>query len=333
MKSQYVRELATGQRVATVLSVAARELRTGRDGTPYIRYILTDKTGRMAAVLFEPDSEAMAIPVGAVAAVSGVVTEYRGKRRIRLDAISPGEAETSDLVAAGRADRAEVRSELRRLVETVTSAELRRVLLAVFGDTTFLDRFLACPGAQAHHHAYVGGLAEHTVAVARVCELLSELYPQADADLLMTAALLHDVGKVDELEVDGGIHCTTKGRLLGHVVLGEQRVRLALSRRALSVSEQTLTLLSHAMLSHHGELEWGAPKRPSTLEALLLHHADNMDAKAAGFMDLTAHAAAVNESWTDAQNLFRRPLHAPLAAEDEDADPDRAESLAGSLGA
>ena len=332
MKSQFVRELTAGQRVATVLSITARELRTGRDGTPYLRYILADKTGRIPAVLFEPDTTAMAIPVGAVIAVSGTVTNYRGKRRIRIDTATPGEAETSDLIASGLVDMAEVRGELRRLVDSVTSAELRRVLRAVFGDTPFLGRFMSSPGAQSHHHAYVGGLAEHTVAVARVCELLTEIYPHVDRDLLLTAALLHDIGKVDELEFDNSIRYTTEGRLVGHVVMGDRRMREAVHARNARVSSRTLTMLSHAMLSHHGELEWGAPKRPSTLEALLLHHADNMDAKASGFVDLTAHAAAVSEQWTDAHNLFRRPLHAPMAAEDEPCDRVDDESCAGLVG-
>jgi 3'-5' exoribonuclease len=333
MKTQYVRELAAGERVATVLSITARELRTGRDGTPYLRYILADKTGRIPGVLFEPDTEAMAIPVGAVVAVAGIATTYRGKRRVRIDSITPGEAESTDLIASGPVDLAEVRTELRRLVDSVATAELRRVLRAVFGDRPFLARFMASPGAHSHHHAYVGGLAEHTVAVARICELLADLYPHVDRDLLITSALLHDVGKVDELECGSSIGYTTEGRLVGHVVLGERRMQAAVAEHGVRVAGRTLTLLSHAMLSHHGELEWGAPKRPSTLEALLLHHADNMDAKATGFADLTAHAAAVSEQWTDAHNLFRRPLHAPMAVEDEPRVCTEDDSLVGAMGA
>jgi len=330
---QYVRELAAGQRVATVLSIIAKELRTARDGTPYLRYILADRTGRIPAVLFEPDSDALAIPAGAVVAACGVVTTYRGKKRMRLDSVSPGEADAGDLIATSPTDIAEARSSLRRLVESITTAELRRVLRAVFGDKEFLARFLASPGASEHHHAYVGGLAEHTVSVARVCEALTDLYPQVDRDLLITAALLHDIGKVDELEFDNTIGQTMEGRLVGHVVLGERRLRMSLDRKDVRVSTRTLALLSHAVLSHHGELEWGAPKRPSTLEALLLHHADNLDAKTAGFIGLTAHAASASEEWTDAHNLFRRPLHAPMAAEDERERHAEDEAAAHLLGA
>jgi 3'-5' exoribonuclease len=329
MKTQYIGELALGQRVATVVSVAAKELRTGRDGTPYLRLIVSDKSGRMPAVLFQPDSDAMGVPVGAVVAITGTVTTYRGKQRIRIRTLAPGEAETEDLIGAGTADSGEVRASLRTIMESITSAELRRVLKAVFGDSEFLERFLESPGAFTHHHAHLGGLAEHTVAVARICQVLADMYPHVDRDLLVAAALLHDIGKVDELEVGSGIGYTDEGRLVGHVVLGERRLRSAVESARARVSPRTVMLLSHALLAHHGELEWGAPKRPSTLEALLLHHADNLDAKAAGFTDLAAHAAATGEQWTDAHNLFRRPLHSPLPAEDErlrDADDAHARS-------
>jgi 3'-5' exoribonuclease len=133
----------------------------------------------------------------------------------------------------------------------------------------------------------------------------------------VTAALLHDIGKCEELTFDTGIEYTDEGRLVGHVVLGMRRLRESLTRTRARVAPERLMLLEHAMLSHHGELEWGSPKRPSTLEALLLHHADNLDAKAAGFAELLSGAARVDEAWTDAANLFRRPLWAPRAAEDD----------------
>jgi 3'-5' exoribonuclease len=191
----------------------------------------------------------------------------------------------------------------------------RGLLRAVFGDKEFFARFSECPGSQSYHHAHLSGLLEHTVSVARLARVLAGMYAQVDKDLLVTAALLHDLGKVEELGFDTGVEYTDEGRLLGHVVLGMQRVRSTAERVGLS-REQTLGL-EHAILSHHGELEWGSPKRPSTIEALLLHHADNLDAKATGFSSALAGASRAEEAWTDATNLFRRPLYAPRAAEDD----------------
>ncbi len=191
------------------------------------------------------------------------------------------------------------------------------MIRGVFGDPEFFERFVRCPGSQSYHHAHTSGLIEHTVAVAGMCRSLAERYPQVDGDLLLCAALLHDIGKCDELTFDTAIEYTDEGRLLGHVVLGVQRVQSAIARARLKIAGSRLMRLEHAMLSHHGELEWGSPKRPSTLEALLLHHVDNLDAKAAGFVAILGGAARADESWTDSGNLFRRPLYAPRPAEDD----------------
>jgi len=174
---------------------------------------------------------------------------------------------------------------------------------------------ICCPGSQSYHHAYLGGLMEHTIAVAANCARIAGTYPDVNRDLLVTAALIHDLGKIDELSCETSIEYTDEGRLLGHVMLG---VRLVHERLALSSAAPDLRRrLEHAILSHHGELEWGSPKRPSTIEALLLHHVDNLDAKAAGFSQAVAGATLAEEAWTDAGNLFRRPLYAPRPMEDD----------------
>ncbi|MRR12664.1 HD domain-containing protein, partial [bacterium] len=190
-------------------------------------------------------------------------------------------------------------------------------LRAIFGDAEFMRSFKSCPAAQSYHHAYLGGLLEHTVSVASLCRHLAGLYPHADHDVLLTAALLHDIGKVDELEYITDIRYTDEGRMIGHLLLGERRVRRAVDALGEKGAPDLAMRLSHVLLSHHGELEWGSPKRPCMLEALILHHADNLDAKTAGFIAAAAPAGLVEESWTDSGNLFRRPLWSPRAAEDE----------------
>lgn len=318
MKRQYVRELSEGARVDSHFALCAKEMRSTQRGEAFLALEIGDRSGRMPAVLFRPACGAVAIPTGSVVRVVGTVTTYRGTKRVAVDTMGPVDSyDPSDLIESSTRDSDEVLAGFRSIAASVTSAPLRRVLKAVFGDTDFFKRFAECPGARAHHHAYLGGLIEHTLAVATVCRSLEALYDRVDGDLLVTAALLHDIGKVDELSYGTAVGYTDEGRLIGHVVLGERRMREAVSRSAARVPERVLTRLSHALLAHHGELEWGSPRRPSTIEALLLHHADNLDAKADGFLSLTGGATLVEERWTDAENLFRRPLWAPAAAAEQ----------------
>jgi 3'-5' exoribonuclease len=318
MKRNYVNELAEGSKVDSPFALRSKEMRAARTGEAYLSLELADRTGQISAVCFRPSHDASSVPVGSVVQVRGTVTTFRGVKRVSVDALGPARHyDPEDLLATVARPREELLAELRSVVGGVGDPELRRVLRAVFGDKAFLERFSACPGSQSYHHAYLGGLLEHTVAVAGLCRTLAGQYPQADGDLLVCAALLHDIGKCEELTFDTAIEYTDEGRLVGHVVLGMRMLRDALGRARVRIASERLMMLEHAILSHHGELEWGSPKRPSTLEALLLHHADNLDAKAAGFSALLSGASRVDESWTDAGNLFRRPLWAPKAAEDD----------------
>ncbi len=318
MKACYVNELAEGAKVDAVFALRAKEIRATRASEAYLALELADRTGQIPAVYFQPSPEGSSVPVGVVVRVRGTVTSFRGAKRISVDSLKAASSwDAEDLLAAGARSTEELLVEFKALVRSVSDPDLRSLLGAVFGDRSFFERFTACPGAQSFHHAHLGGLLEHTVAVASLCRSLGEQYPHVDQDLLVAAALLHDVGKVDELSFDVSIGYTNEGRLLGHVILGMNRLHDAASRARVKISGDRLARLEHAVVSHHGELEWGSPKRPSTFEALLLHHADNLDAKAAGFSALLSGATRADESWTDAGNLFRRPLYAPRPAEDD----------------
>lgn len=318
MKRHYVNELAEGSKIDSPFALRSKEMRAARNGEAYLSLELADRTGRLPAVCFRPSREAASVPVGCVVHVRGTVTTFRGVKRVSVDSLEAAlHWDAEDMIATGARTRDELTSEFKALVAGVHDAELRRVLRAVFGDREFFQRFSACPGSQSYHHAYLGGLLEHTISVAGLCRTLAEQYAGVDGDLLVTAALVHDIGKCEELSFGTAIEFTDEGRLVGHVVLGLRMLREALRSAKARMARDKLMLLEHAILSHHGELEWGSPKRPSTLEALLLHHADNLDAKAAGFSALLSGASRVDEGWTDAGNLFRRPLWAPRAAEDD----------------
>ncbi|MGB4442612.1 MAG: HD domain-containing protein [Coriobacteriia bacterium] len=318
MGRQYIAALAEGERVDAVFALKGKQIRATRTGDPYLLLEFSDRTGRIGGIMFRPRGSAVETPVGAVVAVRGTATAYRGILRITAEEIRPvRQYDATDLLPSGTRDPEELVGELRALVKGVGDPALSGVVRRVFSEAGFMKRFRMCPASQSYHHAYIGGLLEHTVGVATLCRALCDLYPHLDGDLLLAGALLHDIGKVDELVYTTGIDYTDDGRMIGHVVLGERRVRAAVDALGDAVPHETATRLAHVLLAHHGELEWGSPKRPCTLEALMLHHADNLDAKTAGFIEAAASAARVDEAWTDAGNLFRRPLWAPRAAEDD----------------
>jgi 3'-5' exoribonuclease len=315
MKEQYVRDLGEGVRVDSLFALRSRDIRSARTGDPYLSLEVSDCSGAIPAVMFRPSSVEEALPIGSVVRVRGTVTTYRGVRRVSIDALRPVEVfDPRDLLPAGLRDREEMLVELRALVKRVRDPRLRAVVRAVFGAPGFIDRFAACPAGSGRHHAYVGGLLEHTLAVAALCETLAAAYPQSDHDLLLAAALLHDVGKTEELSFDSAFDYTDAGRLVGHVVLGERIVSRAMDGLSRPLPHDLALRLVHALLAHHGEREWGAACRPCSLEALLLHHADNLDAQAAAFLDAVSGAAVLEQRWSDRTSGFGRALLVPAAA-------------------
>jgi len=315
MKDQYVRDMCEGARVDGVFALESRDLRSARTGEPYLSLELADASGRIPGVMFRPSGQEESLPVGSVVRACGVVTTFRGVRRVTVQSLAPeADFDPRDFLASGPRDRDEMLAELRALVGRIRDTRLRGVVRAVFGAPGFIERFAACPGGKSRHHAYVGGLLEHTLSVATLCTALAAAYPQADVDLLLAAALLHDVGKTEELAFDTAFDYTDAGRLVGHVVLGERMVSRAVEGMARPVPAETALRLSHALLSHHGEQEWGAPRRPCTLEALLLHHADNTDAQAAAFLTAVSGAAVLQQEWSGCANDFGRALVVPSDA-------------------
>jgi len=316
VKDQYVAQLVEGCRVDDLYAVRSRDLRAARTGDAYLALEFADRTGTIGGVMFRPGSEDWALPIGSVARVRGTVTSYRGVRRVSVESLTPAAAYCrEDMMASGTREPGELIAALESLIRGVRQPGFAAVLDSVFGDDRFMERFSTCPGASAVHHAYVGGLLEHTVSVASMCRVLAPRYDGLDGDLLVTAALLHDIGKVDELRWDTTVELTDAGRLLGHAVLGERAVSRAIEAAGSALESAAGLRLLHAVLSHHGEGAWGAPVRPSTIEGVVLHQLDSLDAQAAGFMTAVAGAAVLEEPWSDAGNQFGRALYVPAPSE------------------
>lgn len=312
-------DLQVGMRLRETYLAAAKDLRTAKNGKAYLKLRLGDRDGMVDCMVWD-DAETIAAGFdgGDVVIVEGRVTEYQGRPQVEAVSViraAAGEFDARDFLPHTYRDIDELKGFLAFHVESVVDPDYRRLLDLLFGESEFLDRFAQAPAAKQFHHAYLGGLLEHTVSVAGLCDHVAQQYGRINRDLLITAALLHDVGKVEELTYTSTIDYSDAGRFLGHVVLGLNIVTEH-TRRLRGFPEDKLQHLLHCIASHHGELEWGSPKRPKTIEALIIHHVDNLDAKTKGFLEIVEGSR--DAEWTDLRNLFRRPLHVPRASHQED---------------
>lgn len=311
MKGQYVRSMAVGSRVDSLFALSSRDIRSARTGDPYLSLEIADCSGRIPAVMFRPSADLEALPVGSIVRVRGAATTYRGVRRVVVDAMGPApDHDPCDFLPAGTRDRDEMLAELRATIGGLRDGRLRAVVRAVFGAKGFAERFAACPATTGEHHAYVGGLLEHTLAVATACLGLRLAYPQVDGDLLLAAALLHDVGVTEAISASTSFGETEEGRLIGHAVLGERIVSRAMDEVARTLPSERATRLLHAVLVHD-DRPGASSGPPCTLEALLLRQADALDAQASAFLGAVAGAAVLEQSWSDRDNMFGRALAVP----------------------
>ncbi len=281
---------------------------------PYLSLKLVDRTGSVDARMWgrlpeELLGEGMPDPV--YVDVEGQAHEYRGTLQVKLDRLRllrPEDVSEEDYLPATEMDRRSLAAELERAGRELENEHLRELFGLMVADEDFWTAFCEAPAAKAMHHARVGGLLEHSVSCLKIARTLAELYP-VDRDLLFFGAIFHDLGKVRELSWDRGAFAyTTEGRLLGHVVLGERLVASYVA--ALPGFPKELALrLSHLLVSHQGETEYGSPERPKTLEALLVHLVDNLDARAAMYLEATTNVSP--GGWSHHENPLRRALYVP----------------------
>jgi len=250
-----------------------------------------DSSGEMMLKFWGPDDEDAvkklyeSISADDVIQVRGQVTEYHDVKEIAVNelsgirVLSPVEYVKSEFVRESEREIEGMYEELSRHVNSVQNPHLAKVLAAFFSDKDFVKAFKHSPAALYKHHAWIGGLLEHTLAVIKVCESALAIYPDVDRDLTITGAILHDIGKTREFSVTTSIKPTLESRLVGHVVMGVEMLHQKTAD--LDIPEEVKVKLKHIVSSHHGQLEWGSPKTPAFPEALLVHHADYLDASIA----------------------------------------------------
>ena len=277
----------------------------------FLTLILSDRSGQLLARVWEGGEElAHKLESGQAVKVQGEVETYLERVQVRILRIRPATAEEydhRDMLPSSRRGPQEMLAELTKFLDSLQNSRLRALVMTFYGDPQFIETLSQAPAAKRIHHAYLGGLLEHLLELLALSETVCELYPQLDTDLLLTGILLHDIGKVRSFAWENDIDYTTEGRLLGHVTLTDEMVCGAIETIPGFPPELALQV-RHMLLAHHGRYEWGAPRRPKTLEAIALHHLDNLVAQLNRFQSILEGRMA-GEAWSDYDRLLGRYLY------------------------
>lgn len=328
------RSLSDGAGVRACFVVVELQVARTRNDQPYLRLTLSDRFGPVEARVWNRAEELLpTLHPGCYVGVQGRIEFFNGQLQLCVDGLQPIRVEPDDLalfLPRSARPQAAMEHDLERVLETIADPALQSLLQACIGpDGAAGPGFRIAPAAKHNHHAYLGGLLEHTLSVAGLCDRLAVHYgPGIDRDLLLTAALLHDVGKVREIGTGAGFAYTDEGKLLGHILLGLEIVTAA-ARRVPALDPGRLLLLQHLIAAHQGRYEWQSPREPATLEALILHYADDLDAKLQQVRELIASG---DGAWTAYDRSFRREFlrPAPVAAPPAPGAPDAEEPSADS---
>ena len=280
---KYINEFREGDHISGIYLCKQKTSAITRNGKPYDNVLIQDKTGILDAKVWDPNSSGiMDFDAMDYINLQGEVISFSGNLQLNIRRVRVAEEGTyaaNDYFPVTRYDQTQMLRDLQEMITTVENAYLRGILESFFvRDTAFIQAFKEHSAAQTVHHGFIGGLLEHTLGVARLCDYMARSYPLLKRDLLLTAALLHDIGKVRELSPFPLNDYTDEGQLIGHIVIGAQMVqeRIAMWEDFPPILAQELL---HCILSHHGELEYGSPKKPSIPEAVALNLADMTDAK------------------------------------------------------
>ena len=280
---KYIRELREGMRIAGVYLCKFRQSAVTKNGKPYENVILQDRTGTIDAKIWEPNSVGIEeFDSLDYIDIVGDVTSFAGALQVsvkRLRKAGEGEYDPANYLPSSRFKTEEMYQELLSCVESVKNPFLSELLKSYFvRDEAFIRAFQRSSAAKSVHHGFIGGLLEHTLSVTRLCSYYAKAYPILNRDLLITAAILHDVGKTRELSAFPSNDYTDDGQLLGHIMIGAEMIHDR-AREISGFPEKLENELKHCILAHHGELEYGSPKKPALAEAVALNLADNTDAR------------------------------------------------------
>ena len=321
MDKIWVKDVKEGEKVKGVFLVARKAIPTAKSGKTYLSVTLHDKTGELEARAFEKIEELVpTFEEKDLVEVEGQVGTFQGKPQLRLEQVAkvdPAGVDVAEFVWApppepkkpeksGPNEQEEAAwKELAALVDAVADENVKKLIRAFLDDEDVAGRLRRAPAAKNVHHAYPGGLLEHTVSCLKLAHRLADHYPQVDRDLLVAGAFFHDLGKIRELSYDRQVEYSDEGRLIGHLIMTAQWIHD--KARRIGVPRDLEHHVVHLVLSHHGKLEYGSPKVPLTLEALLTHEIDEIDSRVNSWLNLMGREAGTRR-WTSSDNVYEQPI-------------------------
>ena len=296
-------DLGLGDIVKQVFYIKEAEFRLRRDGKTVDGFLrISDSSGEIEAIYWDiSDKKLSQIENMQFAQIEGQVIKKKsdGQMQMSIKSLDPApESSLEDFIPATPLNVEELMQEIDHKISSIKHQYLKALLLSFFDDLILRGKFKKTPAAKKLHQAYKGGLAEHTVNVSRICETICQIYPQVNRDFLVSAALLHDIGKVEEYQLNGVIEYTDKGKLIGHIIMGTEMVEEKI-KQIKDFPEDLAVMFKHTILSHHGKFEFGSPKLPSILPAIALFYADDTDAKINGLIGLKEQNKNVDKKWSD----------------------------------
>jgi 3'-5' exoribonuclease len=284
MKSPFVTDLNFEQTITTFFLVHEKEVRSTREGRPYLRLELGDRSGTIEARMWDQfDAAVKDIGRDDFVKVHARVEIYRNRPQLSLQQLrlaKPEEVDLADFLPHTKEDVGKLYAQLLEYAGSIANPWLKKLVTGIISDPGIAAKYKRAPAAKVMHHAYLGGLLEHVIGLCGLAKQIAAHYPELDVDLLLTAAILHDVGKLDELCYERAIGYTVEGQLLGHIMMEFETVSKAMD--AIEGFPANLkTVVQHLLISHHGQYEFGSPKLPMIREAMAFHYMDDLDSKLA----------------------------------------------------
>jgi 3'-5' exoribonuclease len=320
----FVKEIKDRDQIKEVFLVKEKITAMAKNGKPYLTVRLMDKTGEIDAKVWDGiDQLAPLFEKNDFLEIAAKASVYLGKMQLvvsELRKIPEEEVVLADFLPETDRDITEMEADLHALLATVGNNWLRRLLDDIFSDPQIAPLYRMAPAAKGMHHVYLGGLLEHSLAVARLVDAIVPLYQDINRDLLIAGALLHDIGKVREMKFARSFDYSDEGKLIGHITIGVEMIHEKIT--ALAGFPPDLAMhLKHLILSHHGQYEYGSPKRPKTVEATVLNYLDDLDSKINGIRTHIRKEGEMQGNWTSYHRLYDRYFYIDRSAETEDALP------------